>query len=94
MPLSYSIATFGLVLAPLDIGATCMESLAPPVSQEDKRCIDCSDEPQEHIDQVDPDCILHPNDAILMRCCVGSNKYFAENAKEGHPQDAGIEDQL
>ena len=57
-------------------------------AQEDGCSIGCSDEPEQRVDQVDPDGTLHANDAALLGCWVGVDEDHAENAEEREPENA------
>jgi len=57
-----------------------------PTSKKEKPhcCEDCGDEPQQHIDQIDPHRVLHPCHArIAFRVLM--NVQFAEDAEDGSP---------
>lgn len=54
--------------------------------QEHDHANDSADEPQEHIDQVDPDGVFHSLDpAIALRVLV--NVEFTEDTEDGCPED-------
>jgi len=61
----------------------------PSTSQEEEpHCReDCGDEPQQHIDQIDPHCVLHPRHARIAFWIL-MDVQFAEDAEDGSPEDA------
>ena len=60
-------------------------------AQEDGCSVGCSDEPEQRVDQVDPDGTLHTNDTALLGCWVGVDEDLAENAEEGEPENAIVD---
>ena len=65
-----------------------MRGLALARTQEDGSGVSCSDEPEERVGEIDPGSILHADDAGLFGRVLGVDVDFAENAKEGKPEDA------
>ena len=65
-----------------------MRGLAFARTQEDGSGVRSSDEPEERVDEVDPDSTLHADDAGLFGRVLGVDVDFAENAKDGEPEDA------
>ena len=59
-------------------------------AQEDGGSVGCSDEPEQCVDQINPDNALHANDAALLGCRMGVDVDLAKNAKEGEPQDSMV----
>ena len=59
-------------------------------AQEDGCGVCCCDEPEERVDQVNPDGTLHANDTALLGRRVGIDEDLAENAKEGEPENAMV----
>jgi hypothetical protein len=59
-------------------------------AQEDSCGVGCSDEPEERVDQIDPDGTLHANDTALLGRRVGVDEDFAENAEECEPENAMV----
>ena len=57
-------------------------------AQEDGCSVGCSDEPEQRVDQVDPDGTLHANDTALLGRRVGVDEDLAENAEESEPENA------
>jgi len=51
--------------------------------------VDCCDEPEERVNEVDPDGVLHADLTALLRSWVGGDVDVAEEAEEGDPEDAG-----
>jgi len=65
-----------------------VRGLALARTQEDGSGVSGSDEPEERVDEIDPDSTLHANDAGLLGRMLGVDVDFAEDAKEGKPKDA------
>jgi hypothetical protein len=57
-------------------------------AQEDGCSIRCSDEPEQGVHQVNPDCTLHADDAALLGRRMGVDEDLAENAEESEPENA------
>jgi hypothetical protein len=51
---------------------------------------DRGDEPQQHVGQIDPDCILHSSLTALTWAGLRSNVDVAEEAEESCPKDATL----
>lgn len=65
-----------------------MGGLALARAQENGSSVSCSDEPEERVDEINPDSTLHANDARLFGRVFGVDVNLAENAKECEPKDA------
>jgi hypothetical protein len=65
-----------------------MRGLALARAQEDGSGVRSSDEPEERVDEIDPDSALHANNAGLFGCVLCVDVDLAENAEEGKPEDA------
>lgn len=66
-----------------------MQRLAAAISEKHQTAGDGSDEPKQHVDQIDPDRVLSPLDsAIALRVLV--DEKFAKEAKDSGPQDATL----
>jgi len=59
-------------------------------AQEDGCRVCCSDEPEQRVDQVNPDGTLHANDTALLGRSLGVDEDLAENAEECEPEDAMV----
>jgi hypothetical protein len=65
-----------------------VRGLALARAQEDGSGVRRSDEPEERVNEIDPDSTLHANNAGLFGRGFGVDVDFAENAEEGKPKDA------
>ncbi len=67
---------------------TSVQRALPPVVKVDPATICGCDEPETHVDQIDPDRVLHPpNSAIAFGVQV--DVHAAEDAENRSPEDAG-----
>lgn len=62
-------------------------SFSPPILEKENQAQDSSDEPEQHIDQINPYRILHPRD-VLVSFRVYLNEQFSKYTKDGCPKDA------
>ena len=65
-----------------------MHSLVTPSPEPDDGAVHKSTEPQEHIDQINPDGVLHPLLSALVWSWMCWDIDFAENTEKGSPEDA------
>lgn len=72
-------------MSPLNFRPASMQR-PPPMEEEQKRAIARRDEPKQHVDEVDPDRVLHALDAaVALRFLV--DVQLAENAEDCCPED-------
>lgn len=71
----------------LDDRTTGVRGLALPVAKPDNRAVDSGNKPQKHVDQVDPNSILHATLSALLGGRACWNVDAAECTKEGCPKD-------
>ena len=57
-------------------------------AQEDGCRVCCSDEPEQRVDQINPDGTLHANDTALLGRRLGVDEDLAENAEKCEPENA------
>ena len=74
----------------LNSRATGVRGPAFARAQEDGCRVCCSDEPEQRVDQVNPDGTLHANDTALLGRSLGVDEDLAENAEECEPEDAMV----
>lgn len=72
----------------LNSRATGVRGPAFARAQEDGCRVCCSDEPEQRVDQVNPDGTLHANDTALLGRSLGVDEDLAENAEECEPENA------
>ena len=68
--------------------ATSVQCTAAARTEPDGCHVERSDEPEEHVDQVDPNRVLHADLTTLLGSRVGWDVDLAEDAEERCPQDA------
>lgn len=71
----------------LDRSTTGVHRPATARAHEDDRRVDRREEPEERIDEVDPDSVLHADLTTLLRSWVRGYVHVAEQAEEGDPED-------
>jgi len=70
----------------LDLRTPGMQTPAPPIHHKDDGAINGRHEPEQHVDEVYPDGVLHARDAAVA-FCVFRDVHFAEDAEESHVED-------
>lgn len=65
-----------------------MQRARVPRSEEDEGRIDGGDEPEQHVDQIDPHGVLHAELVVLLGRWVGVDIDLAKGAEERGPEDA------
>lgn len=65
-----------------------MQRSPPPLPQKQHHAQNRRDEPQQHINQIDPHRILHAMGRTITASDILMNVEFAEDAEDGGPEDA------
>lgn len=65
-----------------------MRGSALASTPEDDGRVKGREEPEERVDEIDPDGALHADNAVLFGSVVGVDEDLAEHTKECDPQDA------
>jgi hypothetical protein len=68
--------------------ATGVRGSAFARAQEDGCGVGCGDEPEQRIDEVNPDSVFHADDATLFGCRSCFHEDLAEDSEECKPEDA------
>lgn len=66
-----------------------MQRSRTAILQEQERAQQGGDEPEEHVDEIDPDGVLHSFGGAVGGVGVDVDEEFAEDAEDGGPEDAG-----
>lgn len=83
-----SSSMYGTLGFSFAVSLICLNVRAPRVhrsvvssAEPDKRTVEEGEQPQQHVDKIDPNSVLHPNLPALMRGWVCWNVDFAEGAE-------------
>lgn len=73
----------------LHLSAASVKTEAPPPSRPDDKAVDGRNQPQQHVDQINPDSVLHTFLTTLFGCRMIRDIDLAKGSEESNPQDTG-----